>query len=40
VAVGKALHQLEEAGIFKRLNARTRGFFWQCEQLFSLVDQL
>ncbi len=38
VAVGKALQQLELAGILQRLNERKWGRAWECDQLLSLVD--
>ena len=38
VAVGKALHELERAGILLRLNERKWGRVWECDQLLNLVD--
>ena len=38
VAVGKALHVLERAGILHRLNERKWGRVWECDQLLNLVD--
>jgi Fic family protein len=38
VAVGKALQQLERAGVLTRLNERRWGRVWEAEQLFNLVD--
>ena len=38
VAIGKALQQLEGAGIINRLNERKWGRVWECDQLLSLVD--
>jgi Fic family protein len=38
VAIGRALQQLETAGILHRLNERKWGRVWECDQLFSLVD--
>ena len=38
VAVGKALQELERAGILQRLNERKWGRVWECDQLLSLVD--
>ena len=40
VAVGRALQQLEAAGIIRRLNERRWGRVWECDALFTLVDQL
>lgn len=37
VAVGKALDQLEAAGILQRLNEKKWGRVWECGQLFDLV---
>jgi Fic family protein len=38
VAVGRAVQELEDAGIINRLNERRWGRVWECEQLLSLVD--
>jgi Fic family protein len=38
VAVGKALQELERAGILQRLNERKWGRVWGCDQLLNLVD--
>ncbi len=38
VAVGKALQELERAGILQRLNERKWGRVWECDQLLDLVD--
>jgi Fic family protein len=38
VAVGKALQELERAGILHRLNERNWGRVWECDQLLNLVD--
>ncbi len=38
VAVGKALQELERAGILLRLNERKWGRVWECDQLLNLVD--
>ena len=38
VAIGRALQQLEDAGILGRLNERKWGRVWECDQLLSLVD--
>jgi Fic family protein len=38
VAIGRALHQLEDAGILNRLNEREWGRVWECDQLLTLVD--
>ena len=38
VAVGKALQELERAGILQRLNERKWGRVWECDQLLNLVD--
>ena len=38
VAIGRALQQLEDAGILDRLNERKWGRVWECDQLLSLVD--
>ena len=38
VAVGKALQELERAGILHRLNERKWGRVWECDQLLNLVD--
>jgi Fic family protein len=38
VAVGRALQELERAGILNRLNERKWGRAWECDQLLSLVD--
>jgi Fic family protein len=37
VAVGNALHQLENAGILQRLNERKWGRVWECGELLDLV---
>jgi Fic family protein len=39
VAVGKALQELERAGILNRLNERKWGRVWECDQLLGLVDR-
>jgi Fic family protein len=38
VAVGKALQELERAGILLRLNERKWRRVWECDQLLNLVD--
>jgi Fic family protein len=38
VAIGRALQQLEDAGILNRLNERKWGRVWECDQLLELVD--
>jgi Fic family protein len=38
VAIGRALQQLEDAGILNRLDERNWGRVWECDQLLSLVD--
>ena len=38
VAVGRALQQLEHAGVLNRLNERKWGRVWECDELFALVD--
>lgn len=38
VAVGKALRELELAGILNKLSERSWGRVWECDQLFGLVD--
>ena len=38
VAVGKALQELERAGILKHLNERKWGRIWECDELLDLVD--
>jgi hypothetical protein len=38
VAIGKALQQLEDAGILNQLNERKWGRVWECDQMHSLVD--
>jgi Fic family protein len=38
VAVGRALQELEAAGVLNRLNERKWGRVWECDQLLSLVD--
>jgi Fic family protein len=38
VAIGRALQQLEDAGILNRLSERKWGRVWECDQLLSLVD--
>ena len=39
VTVGKALQELELAGILQRLNERRWGRVWECDQLLNLVDE-
>ncbi len=39
VAVGRALRQLEDAGLLTRLNERKWGRAWECDQLLSVVDR-
>jgi Fic family protein len=39
VAVGKALQQLEDAGILTKLNERKWGRVWECDELFNLVGR-
>ncbi len=39
VTVGKALQELELAGILQRLNERKWGRVWECDQLLNLVDE-
>jgi Fic family protein len=39
VAVGKALQELEQAGVINRLNERRWGRVWECDQLLALVDR-
>jgi hypothetical protein len=39
VAIGRALQQLEHAGIINRLNERKWGRVWECDALLSLVDR-
>jgi Fic family protein len=39
VAVGKALQQLERAGVLNKLNERKWGRVWECDQLLGLVDR-
>jgi Fic family protein len=38
VAVGRALQELEDAGILNRLNEHKWGRVWECDQLLSLID--
>jgi Fic family protein len=38
VAIGRALQQLEDAGIIVRLNERKWGRVWECDELLDLVD--
>lgn len=38
VAVGKAIQQLERAGILRRLNERKWGRVWECDELLKLVE--
>lgn len=38
VTIGKALRQLEDAGIIVRLNERKWGRVWECDELLGLVD--
>jgi Fic family protein len=38
VAIGRALQQLEDAGIVNRLHERKWGRVWECDQLLELVD--
>lgn len=38
VAIGRALQQLEGAGIIVRLNERKWGRVWECDELLGLVD--
>jgi Fic family protein len=38
VAVQKALRQLEDAGILRRLNERKWGRVWECDELLELVE--
>ncbi len=38
VAVGKALQELERAGILNKLSERKWGRVWECDQLLNLVD--
>jgi Fic family protein len=38
VAIGRALLQLEDAGIIVRLNERKWGRVWECDELLGLVD--
>jgi hypothetical protein len=38
VAIGKALQQLEDAGVIDRLNQRKWDRAWECDALLSLVD--
>ncbi len=38
VAIGRALKELETAGILNPLNERKWGRAWECDELFSLVD--
>ena len=38
VAVGRALQQLEHAGVLNRLNERKWGRVWECDELYALVD--
>jgi len=39
VTAGKALQELELAGILQRLNERKWGRVWECDQLLNLVDE-
>ncbi len=39
VAIGKALQELERAGILQRLNERKWGRVWECDQLLNLVER-
>lgn len=39
VAVGKAIAQLEQAGVLVKLNERKWGRVWECEELLELVDE-
>jgi hypothetical protein len=38
VAVGRALQQIEHAGVLNRLNERKWGRVWECDELFGLVE--
>jgi Fic family protein len=38
VAVGRALVQLQDAGIVKKLNERKWGRVWECDELLALLD--
>jgi Fic family protein len=38
VAVGRALVQLQDAGIVKKLNERKWGRVWECDELLTLID--
>jgi Fic family protein len=38
VAVGKAIAQLEQAGVLERLNERKWGRVWECGELLTLVE--
>jgi Fic family protein len=38
VAVGKAIAQLEQAGVLQRLNERKWGRVWECGELLTLVE--
>jgi Fic family protein len=38
VAIGRAMQQLEDAGIVVRLNERKWGRVWECDELLGLVD--
>jgi DNA-binding transcriptional ArsR family regulator len=38
VAIGRALQQLEDAGIIVKLNERKWGRVWECDKLLGLVD--
>jgi Fic family protein len=38
VAVGKAIAQLEEAGVLQRLNERKWGRVWECGELLMLIE--
>jgi Fic family protein len=38
VAVGRALQQLQDAGVLRKLNERKWGRAWECEDLLRLVD--
>ncbi len=39
VAVGRALAQLQDAGIVKKLNERKWGRVWECDELLTLLDE-
>jgi Fic family protein len=38
VAVGRALQQLQDAGVLRKLNERKWGRVWECEDLLRLID--